>query len=537
VTTMTDAEQLMLELINRARLDPAAEAARYGIDLNKDLSPGRISAVAKQPLAPNDLLRAASRDHSDWMLAQDVFSHTGDGGSSPGQRMVAAGYSFTGSWTWGENIAWQGTTGTIALGQFIKSQHQGLFLSAGHRVNTLNDSFRELGVGSVTGTFTVNGTGYNALMTTLGFAKSASALFVSGVIHDDGDLDAFYSIGEGRAGVQISARNGAGEIQSLDTSAASGGYANALAVTHGDVDLRFSGGGLPVNVRATLGIEGQNIKVDLVDGLTLRSSADIALRSGARHIELLGITDIDATGNAAANTLTGNAGSNLIAGAAGNDRLFGNAGADTLMGGSGNDLLNGGSGADRMAGGPGDDNYVVNDAADLVLEASDNGNDTIRSSISLTLRANVENLTLISAKPDSATGNELPNLIIGGAGNNRLDGRGGSDTLTGADGADSFVFSIAPGPDNLDHISDFAPGIDRIVLLEAVFSGVGAKGALAASAFHSGSAASDAAHRIIHDGSTGALWYDADGNGGQPALQFAQLGTGVALSAADFLIA
>jgi len=537
VTTMTDAEQLMLELINRARLDPATEAARYGIDLNKDLTPGRISSAAKQPLAPNDLLRSASRDHSDWMLAQDVFSHTGEGGSSPGQRMTAAGYSFTGSWTWGENISWQGTTGTIGLAQFIKSQHQGLFLSAGHRVNTLNDNFRELGVGSVAGVFTVNGTHYNALMTTLGFAKSASALFVSGVIHQDSDLDSFYSIGEGRAGVQVVLRDGAGVIQTVDASAASGGYANAVTLTQGDIDLRFSGGGLPATVRATLTMASQNIKVDLVDGMTLRSSADIALRSGARHIELLGITDIDATGNAAANTLTGNAGNNLLSGSGGNDRLFGNSGADTLIGGSGNDLLNGGAGADRMVGGPGDDNYVVNDAGDLVIEAAGNGNDTVRSGITLTLRANVENLVLISANNDGGTGNELPNTIVGGSGNNRLDGRGGSDTLTGGHGADSFVFSTAPAADNIDHISDFTAGIDRVVLVATVYAAAGAKGPLPDEAFHVGATAANALHRVIYDDSTGALWYDVDGSGAQIAQNFAQLAAGLPLSAGDFLIA
>src|SRR5258707_11440338 len=36
-------EQYEVELINRARANPAAEAARYGIDLNEGLAPGTIS--------------------------------------------------------------------------------------------------------------------------------------------------------------------------------------------------------------------------------------------------------------------------------------------------------------------------------------------------------------------------------------------------------------------------------------------------------------------------------------------------------------
>ncbi|MGH6930675.1 MAG: CAP domain-containing protein, partial [Dongiaceae bacterium] len=90
-------EQYMLELINAARLDPAAAAALYGVNL------GSISAASKQPLAGNQLLTLAAEDHSQWMLDTDTFSHTGAGGSDPGDRMSDAGYAFTGAWTWGEN--------------------------------------------------------------------------------------------------------------------------------------------------------------------------------------------------------------------------------------------------------------------------------------------------------------------------------------------------------------------------------------------------------------------------------------------------
>ena len=50
---MTAQEQLLVELINRARANPEAEAARFGIPLNEDLEPGEISSDPKQPLAPN----------------------------------------------------------------------------------------------------------------------------------------------------------------------------------------------------------------------------------------------------------------------------------------------------------------------------------------------------------------------------------------------------------------------------------------------------------------------------------------------------
>jgi hypothetical protein len=111
---LTANEQYLLELINRARLDPVAEASRYGLaDLNRGLAPGTLSASAIQALAPNELLNSAARGHSQWMLDVDQFSHTGAGGSSAGDRMSSAGYIFAGSWTWGENISWSGSSGVL----------------------------------------------------------------------------------------------------------------------------------------------------------------------------------------------------------------------------------------------------------------------------------------------------------------------------------------------------------------------------------------------------------------------------------------
>src|ERR1044071_5072542 len=94
----TDYEQYLVELVNRGRADPSAEAARYGIALNEGLAAGTISTAAKQPLAINPYLTDGARTHSQWMIDTDTFSHTGSGGSDPGDRMTAAGYSFTGSW-------------------------------------------------------------------------------------------------------------------------------------------------------------------------------------------------------------------------------------------------------------------------------------------------------------------------------------------------------------------------------------------------------------------------------------------------------
>src|SRR5881397_193855 len=74
--TPSDVEQYMVELINRARSNPAAEASRFGIDLNEGLPAGTISPDAKQPLAINPYLTDSARSHSQWMIDNDVFSHT-----------------------------------------------------------------------------------------------------------------------------------------------------------------------------------------------------------------------------------------------------------------------------------------------------------------------------------------------------------------------------------------------------------------------------------------------------------------------------
>jgi uncharacterized protein YkwD len=145
----------------RQASDPLGEAARYSVDLNQGLTAGTISSAPKAPLAFNTYLNASAANHSEWMLATDTFSHTGSGGSTPTARMKAAGYVFSGSWKSGENISWKGATGTVDTTQSIYDQHKSLFLSSGHRVNTMGD-FREIGIGQEVGGFTTNGVTYNA---------------------------------------------------------------------------------------------------------------------------------------------------------------------------------------------------------------------------------------------------------------------------------------------------------------------------------------------------------------------------------------
>ena len=112
---------------------------------------------------------------------------------------------------------------------------------------------------------------------------------------------------------------------------------------------------------------------------------------------------------------------------------------DTLNGGAGSDTLNGGVGSDSMTGGIGDDQYSVDNTGDRVIEALDEGFDTVTTTLaSYTLGANVEALRL-GVGGVSGTGNSLGNSIEGNAVANTLNGAAGSDTLGGGGGGDRLL--------------------------------------------------------------------------------------------------
>ncbi len=359
--TISAAEQYLIELINRARMDPVGEAARYKIPLNQGLAANTIGTQVKQVLAPDESLETAAIAHSQWMLDADVFSHSGRNGTTPGQRVTDAGYQWN---RVGENISWQGSTGALSLEKAISAQNDALFKSAHHRVNILLDGFREIGVAQEAGKFKSGSNTFNAAMLTENFGTSGSKVFITGVAYSDTNKDNFYSIGEGRSGVTFTAQDVS------DTTKAAGGY--ALALTAGEA-VGVSGTVGDMAFSATVALDNGNVKFDVVNGTTIFTSGDITLGSGLNDVRLLGAGALDATGNEMANRITGNlaanqlyggdgadsiwggAGNDLIDGGAGNDQLYGDLGVDILQGGEGADFLFGGAGADRLMGGAGAD--------------------------------------------------------------------------------------------------------------------------------------------------------------------------------------
>ena len=273
----------------------------------------------------------------------------------------------------------------------------------------------------------------------------------------------------------------------------------------------------------------QAIETGVGDGTDIvRSKVTFTLGEFVENLTLLGGQPIDGTGNELANVINGNSGANRLDGVGGADKLNGKAGNDT---------------------------YIVDDAGDQVSEDAANGGiDLVESSVSFTLGLHVENLTLTGAGDLNGTGNGLANLVDGNGANNQLSGAAGNDVLSGGagdddlrgglnnddleggTGTDDFIFDTSLSAANIDDILDFEVGVDKIKLENSVFTGL-PTGALAAGAFNTGTAATEADDRIVYDPATGRLFFDPDGTGAAAKILFADLANAPAtLSASDFTV-
>ena len=292
-------EQYLLELINRDRANPNQAASLYGIGLNDDINDPEkmISGDAKQPLAFNFLLNDAANFHSQWMIDNNIFAHEGVEHAGPfhgstnqtgthrdraDDRMRDAGYQFTGSWTWGENLSKASsgtTTGTINLNaSLIRQINEGLFKSPSHRPNVMGDNFREVGLAALKGDFD----NYDSLLVTEKFAKSGSDIFLTGVAFDDLiEDDDFYSVGEGLTGVEVTAVRQSDNQQFTTTTTSTGGY--NLVLDPGTYEVNFEQNNQTIGSARRVEIVDQNIKLDLDTSNLSQSIGEIGKINNLNH--------------------------------------------------------------------------------------------------------------------------------------------------------------------------------------------------------------------------------------------------------------
>ncbi len=247
---LTAEEQLIVELVNRARLDPLGELGRQ----DEGFAAG-VSTAPKEALAVVQSLSDASDAHSQDMDNRDFFSHTNLDGESPSDRAIEAGH---GSRFVGENIGWVGSTRTNFDEQArAEGHHDNLWDSDGHQRNFMSDNWNEIGVGYDYGSYR----GYDGSTFVTEMFGDRGETYLTGVVIEDEDGDDFYDIGEGQGGVQITAYDGDDAYATATWD--SGGY--TLALPPGTYRVVFEGGELDVPYETDVTIGNENVKLDVID--------------------------------------------------------------------------------------------------------------------------------------------------------------------------------------------------------------------------------------------------------------------------------
>ncbi len=272
----TDEEQHYLELINRARANPTQEGIFlatntdpevlsninfYGVDLA--LMQSEFAALpVRPPLAMNRDLSVAARLHNQYQFDQALQTHDSANGDGLGERATAANYDFS---TLGENVfsyASNSTQGHIGFqidwGPSSGSgDTDGMQTGRGHRMNIHGD-FREVGIGVINGSNTVEGRSVGPQLVTQDFGSNQfDEAFVTGVAYHDLNGNAFYDPGEGIGGLTVT-------VEGADfhaVTANSGGYTIPITTGNATRAVTFSGLGADFSTSAVIA-DQENEKVD-----------------------------------------------------------------------------------------------------------------------------------------------------------------------------------------------------------------------------------------------------------------------------------
>jgi uncharacterized protein YkwD len=310
----TNEQQYMLELINRARANGAAEAARLQGSGSPPFSgglqegPPTIGNEAwtinntNQPLSWNTQLFNCAQGHATNLNNNDQFFLGGSphtfGGMTPQQRIAASGYpdgfqtQYTGPTTQSgfvpgpeniatlENVGGGSFTGANLIAGVLKA-HNDLFTDTsvagrGHRSSTMLAFWREIGIGISAGTDNGQGNTWNSLYIVQNFGtQTSNTPFITGVVYQDTNGNGFYDPGEGIAGVRVDVAGS----NFFAISSSSGGYSVPVPA-NGSYNVTFSGGGQATTQRTVSVTNSLNAKADYVAGAIVGSAqlANISTR-------------------------------------------------------------------------------------------------------------------------------------------------------------------------------------------------------------------------------------------------------------------
>jgi YD repeat-containing protein len=255
-------------------------------------------------------------------------------------------------------------------------------------------------------TFVINNTadvvqakagGINTIQTSVSFTASANVKNLTGT----GNADLVLT-GNDLANV-ITANSG------NDTLIAGGGVATLIGGAGNNTFM--------INNINDIIVERPNNGID-----TVVTSVSYVLPADVENITGAGKADIALTGNSRNNVITANDG---------NDTLIAGTGVATLVGGAGNDT------------------FVVNNIHDVIIEKPNGGTNTVKTSVSYTLSANLQNMSGAGTADLALAGNELANMITANGGNDTLTGGAGNDTLVGGTGNTTYVYNLGDGLDTI----------------------------------------------------------------------------------------
>lgn len=286
-------EQYMLELLNRMRENPAAElgfltsslsgeARSADPDVDDALDFFNVSGptlqsqwnslVAAQPLAWNESLYNAATGHNQVLIAHDTQSHQVIDGAfvepNLSSRVQNAGYS--NATTFGENVYSYSDTVFFGHAGFAidwggTSATGGIQPGAGHRVNMMNNSYREVGIAITPESNPNTDVGPLVITQDLGTRTGlAGKSYLLGVVYDDTTGNDFYTPGEGLGGVTITATPLSGSPTPIVTTTMSAGGYQLLLTAGVHYSVSFTGPGLSsVITYPDLTIGSTNLKIDL----------------------------------------------------------------------------------------------------------------------------------------------------------------------------------------------------------------------------------------------------------------------------------